>query len=281
MQGINAVIELQEKWRKSTTDPSEISSGHHQRRLRRMEGAGISGIEFGYPEHRYSTTEMFDILGPKLSDGVRQNVQQLGVENRYFVRPMESYLENGRADLNDGEPISELSAEVAKRCLANLGLGPSDITCLVAASENSDYLSPGLSAVLVRKIGLSNFVPHFNLQGMACSTFPKVLELGKSLVRKESDKVLVVISGCNNRLGAPALQAARAGHLGRTDSAESGCSGWYLPHLGDGAAVVNPKEMGDLPDREKRIKKWVSTMFSLAACSGTAWWRSCSPAARP
>ena len=30
LQGINAVIELQEKWRKSTTDPSEISSGHHQ-----------------------------------------------------------------------------------------------------------------------------------------------------------------------------------------------------------------------------------------------------------
>ena len=202
-----------------------------------MEGVGISGIEFGYPEHKYSTAEMFDILGPKLSDGVRQNVQQLGVENRYFVRPMESYLGNGRADRRDGEPISDLSAEVAKRCLANLGLDPSDITCLVAASENSDYLSPGLSAVLVRRIGLSNFVPHFNLQGMACSTFPKVLELGKSLARKESDKVLVVISGCN--------------------------SGWYLPHLGDGTAVVNPKEMGDLPDREKRIKKWVSTMFSF------------------
>ena len=30
LQGTKAVIELQEKWRKSTTDPSEISSGHHQ-----------------------------------------------------------------------------------------------------------------------------------------------------------------------------------------------------------------------------------------------------------
>lgn len=198
---------------------------------------GIRGIEFGHPEHEYSTRHMFDVLGDKLSDKVKDNILQLGVENRYFARPLEGYLQGAHPSFQDGsEPISDLAADVAKRCLANLGVGPDDITCLVAASENSDYLSPGLSSILVRKIGLSNFTPHFNLQGMACSTFPKTLELGKSLAR-DKDRVLVVISGCN--------------------------SGWYLPHLNDGAAVMNPGEIGDLPDREKRVKKWVSTMFSF------------------
>lgn len=206
-----------------------------------MEGVGIQGVEFGHPEHKYSTKSMFDILGDKLSDKVKDNILQLGVENRYFVRPLEGYLpgDDIHPSFQDGrEPISDLAAEVAKRCMDGLGLGPDDITCLVAASENSDYLSPGLSAILVRKTGLSSFTPHFNLQGMACSTFPKVLELGKSLARGKDDKVLVVISGCN--------------------------SGWYLPHLNDSAAVMNPGEIGGhLPDRQKRIKKWVSTMFSF------------------
>lgn len=206
-----------------------------------MQSVGIRGIEFGHPEHKYSTKAMFDILGDKLSSKVKDNIRQLGVENRYFVRPLEGYLpgDGMHPSFRDGsEPISDLAAEVAKRCMSRLGLRPDDITCLVAASENSDYLSPGLSSILVRKIGLSNFAPHFNLQGMACSTFPKVLELGKSLARDEDSKVLVVISGCN--------------------------SGWYLPHLNDSMAVMNPGEIGDhLPDREKRVKKWVSTMFSF------------------
>lgn len=203
---------------------------------------GISGIEFAYPEYKYTTKELFDILGNKISDRVKENILQLGVEQRYFVKPIENYLLNyegtSPSSGNHKEPISDLSAEVAKKCISNLGIKPDDITCLVAASENNDYLSPGLSSILIRKIGLPNFTPHFNLQGMACSTFPKVLELGKNLVHNENDKVLIVISGCN--------------------------SGWYLPHLKDNMAILNPKEIAKFQyDREKQIKKWVSTMFSF------------------
>ena len=52
---------------------------------------------------------------------------------------------------------------------------------------------------------------------MACSTLPKILELGKNLLSKENDKVLVVISGCN--------------------------SGWYLPHLKENVSVKSPSEI--------------------------------------
>ena len=78
-------------------------------------------------------------------------------------------------------------------------------------------MSPGLSSILIKKIGLSNFTPHFNLQGMACSSFLKVLELGEKLVQNDTDNVLIVISGCN--------------------------SGWYLPHLKNNMIVKNPNEI--------------------------------------
>lgn len=202
----------------------------------------ITGIERQYPEFEYTTNELFDILGNKLSDKVKENIRQLGVEKRHFVKPIEHYLSNSEptnpSSLNHKEPISDLSAQVAIKCLKNMGLRFDEVKCLVAASENNDYLSPGLSSILVRKIGLSNFIPHFNVQGMACSTFPKVLELGRNLVQKDDDNVLVVISGCN--------------------------SGWYLPHLKDNMSIKNPKEIGEKQyDRDRQISKWVSTMFSF------------------
>ena len=209
---------------------------------------GLIGLVRQYPEFRYSTKELIDILGNKLSDKVKDNIIQLGVKNRHFIRPLENYIgrnQNSINSENDGEPISDLSAKVAKQCLNNLGLKPDNITCLVSAYENNDFQSPGLASLLVPKVGLSEFLPHYSIQGMACSTLPKLLELGKNLVREDNDNILFVISGCN--------------------------SGWYLPHLKDEMDVKNPKEIApDQYDREQQIRKWVSTMFSFLFGDGVA-----------
>lgn len=208
----------------------------------------ISGLTREYPDFKYGTKELIDILGNKLSEQVKENIHQLGVKNRYFTRPIEQYISNSGASirsLNDDEPISDLCTKVAKKCLSNLGLRTNDITCLVAAFEDNDFLSPGLSSILLTKIGLSKFLPHYSIQGMACSTLPKLLELGKSLIHDENDKILFVISGCN--------------------------SGWYLPHLKNDMTVKNPKEIGkDQYDREQQLSKWVSTMFSFLFGDGVA-----------
>ena len=203
---------------------------------------GIIGIEYDYPKNEYTTNQLFDIFGNKISEKVKENIRQLGVEKRYFVKPIEHYLHDFEKSFptEDGheEPISDLAAKVGKKCIEKLGLKNDEITCVIGVSENNDYLSPGLSSILIRKIGLSNFTPHFNLQGMACSSFPKVLELGKNLVHNDSDNVLVIISGCN--------------------------SGWYLPHLKDNMTIRNPSEIDkNQYDRKTQIRKWVSTMFSF------------------
>lgn len=203
---------------------------------------GIIGIEYDYPKNEYTTNQLFDIFGNKISEKVKKNIRQLGVEKRHFVKPIEHYLHDFEKSFptEDGheEPISDLAAKVGKKCIEKLGLKNDEISCVIGVSENNDYLSPGLSSILIRKIGLSNFTPHFNLQGMACSSFPKVLELGKNLVHSDSDNVLVIISGCN--------------------------SGWYLPHLKDNMTIRNPSEIDkNQYDRRTQIRKWVSTMFSF------------------
>ena len=208
----------------------------------------IKGLIRDYPDFKYSTKELIDSLGNKLSEEVKENIFQLGVENRFFVRPFEQFLSNSSQkihSLGDDEPISELCSQVGKKCLANLGLNFNDITCLVTGFEDNDFLSPGLSSIVLSKMGLSKFLPHFSIQGMACSTLPKLLELGKNLIHNENDKILFIISGCN--------------------------SGWYLPHLKNDMTVKNPKEIGkDQYDRNQQISKWVSTMFSFLFGDGVA-----------
>ena len=191
--------------------------------------------------------EMIDHLGNKLTDKVKENILQLGVENRFFIRPFERYIQNDGERIksdSDGEPISDLCTKTAEKCLQNLGLNKNDITCVVAAFEDNDFLSPGLSSIILTKMGLSKFIPHYNIQGMACSTLPKLLELGKSLIHDDNDKILFVISGCN--------------------------SGWYLPHLKNNMNVKNPKELDDQHDRKQHLSKWVSTMFSFLFGDGVA-----------
>ena len=209
---------------------------------------GIIGLTRQYPEFKYSTKEMIDALGNKLTEKVKENILQLGVENRYFVRPLDRYVSKSSEQIKsvpDGEPISDLCKNVGEKCLSNLGLTKNDVTCIVAAFEDNDFLSPGLSSILLTKMGLSKFIPHYNIQGMACSTLPKLLELGKNLIQNENDKILFVISGCN--------------------------SGWYLPHLKDNKTVRNPHEIDRSQyDLDQQISKWVSTMFSFLFGDGVA-----------
>ena len=208
----------------------------------------ISGLTREYPEYKYSTNEMVDLLGNKLTDNVKENIVQLGVENRFFIRPFERYIQSDGKRIksdSDGEPISDLCVKTAEKCLQNLGLNKNDITCVVAAFEDNDFLSPGLSSIVLTKLGLSKFLPHYSIQGMACSTLPKLLELGKNLIHNENDKILFVINGCN--------------------------SGWYLPHLKNNMNVKNPKEINpEQYDRDQQLSKWVSTMFSFLFGDGVA-----------
>ena len=85
---------------------------------------GIIGIEYEYPEYEYTTDQLFGILGNKISEKVKENVRQLGVEKRYFVKPIEYYLHDFEksfpTEKDHEEPISELAAKVGKKCIENL-----------------------------------------------------------------------------------------------------------------------------------------------------------------
>ena len=79
---------------------------------------GITGLTRQYPEFKYSTKEMIDLLGNKLTEKVKENIFQLGVESRHFINPLDCYTSksNTQRKLNiNREPISDLSTNVAQK----------------------------------------------------------------------------------------------------------------------------------------------------------------------
>ena len=119
----------------------------------------ISGLTRAYPEFKYNTEEMIEALGNKLSEDVKENIYQLGVKNRYFVRPFDRYISKSSERIKsnaDGEPISDLCVKVAEKCLSDLNLKKSDITCIVAAYEDNDFPIP-LLPLVINTIFLSTF----------------------------------------------------------------------------------------------------------------------------
>ena len=58
------------------------------------DDVSIYGLEVDYPENEYSTNSLLELMGDKLSNQVQDNIRQLGVEKRCFIRPIEYYIGN-------------------------------------------------------------------------------------------------------------------------------------------------------------------------------------------
>ena len=84
------------------------------------DDVSIYGLEVAYPENEYSTNSLLDVMGDKLSNQVQDNIRQLGVEKRCFIRPIEYYIGNDSnlENINfDAEPISDLSVNYNSICV--------------------------------------------------------------------------------------------------------------------------------------------------------------------
>ena len=142
----------------------------------------ISGLTREYPEYKYSTNQMIDLLGNKLTDNVKENIVQLGVENRFFIRPFERYIQSDGKRIktdSDGEPISDLCTKTAEKCLQNLGLNKNDITCVVAAFEDNDFLSPWIIFYSSYQIGIIKISPSLQYSRNGMFHTSKIIRIRK------------------------------------------------------------------------------------------------------
>jgi 3-oxoacyl-[acyl-carrier-protein] synthase-3 len=157
--------------------------------------------------------------------------------------------------LEKGKATSDMAVEAAKQCLAERGVGPSEVEAIIVATVTPDMLFPATACLVQDKLGAKG-AWGFDISA-ACSGFVYALQVGAKLVESGAHSKVLVIgadmmssildytdrSTCilfGDGAGAVLLEPAAEGELGLIDfvheiDGSGGCS-LYMP----GGGSKNP-----------------------------------------
>ena len=199
------------------------------------------------PKSRYSTDELIEVFPCQIPEGVKQNILNLGVSNRYLTNPVNSSSKS-KMNTSSKKMLVDLCVEACEQSVERTNLSLNDIGYFIATYDASPFLCPGLSSLLVRKLGFQPFIKHVNIQGMACVAFTTALELAKDhLAAHPKDYVLLCISGVNSYWSCNQVQG-----------------------VGD---IMEIKKIDLLKDKSKRrmeLRKWIATIEFFLFGDGVA-----------
>jgi predicted naringenin-chalcone synthase len=206
----------------------------------------ILQLSTALPKDGYTTAELIESFPCKLPEGVKQNIINLGVSKRYLVDQSDRDSKTETVMSEDG--LVDLCTEACEKALQKAHMSIKDVGYFVAAYDVNPFLSPGLSQLLVPKLGLDPYVKHVNAQGTASTAFMKTLELAKDhLAGHPKDNVLLCISGVS--------------------------SYWFQNQVRGLKDVMEISQIGSISDRAKReleLRKWVATMQFFLFGDGAA-----------
>ncbi len=206
----------------------------------------ILQLSTSLPRNEYSTEELMEVFPCKLPEGVKRNILNLGVSKRYLVSHADSPLKSetilSEADLVD------LCLEAGKKAIEKASLSIRDIGYFIVTYDVNPFLCPGLSQLLIRKLGFNAYIKHVNVQGMACAAFSKALELAENhLAAHPEDFVLLCTSGVN--------------------------SYWFYNQVRGIKDVMEISQIDLIKDKDKRrmeLRKWIAVMEFFLFGDGVA-----------
>jgi len=198
------------------------------------------------PKNKYSTRELMQLFPCELSEGLRQNVLNLGVETRHLIS--HNYSTSKNENLMKEDELADLFREACEKAMEKADLKLEDINYFIMTYDARPVLCPSLNQILIRKLGFSSDIKHVNVQGMACSALAKALELAENyLAIHKEDFVLVCISGVN--------------------------SYWFHNQVKGFNDVMEINRINSLRDAEERaleLRKWIATMEYFLFGDGVA-----------
>ncbi|MFE9426138.1 3,5-dihydroxyphenylacetyl-CoA synthase DpgA [Kitasatospora sp. NPDC006697] len=159
--------------------------------------ARIAGVGTANTEHSYSQRELLDIFGitdPK----VRSVFLNSAIERRYLTVPPRDaqgvVLPEAQGELlaKHKRLALDMGARAVRACLENAGLDLSDIDYL-CCTTTTGFLTPGLSAHLIREMGILPRTSRVDVVGMGCNAGLNALNATASWAAANPGKVAVML----------------------------------------------------------------------------------------
>jgi polyketide synthase Type III len=135
--------------------------------------ARIVGVGTAVPENSYSQREILDIFGIE-DQRVRSVFLNSAIERRHLTLPPEGP-DGTRAMEVQGELLAKHKAQAVdmgvravQECLKQTGADLSDIGYLCCVTTTG-FLTPGLSALIIRELGIDPHTSRLDVVGMGCN----------------------------------------------------------------------------------------------------------------
>lgn len=206
----------------------------------------ILRLSTAVPENRYLTEELFEVFPCPIPEGVERNVLSLGISKRHLISHADLCAKSETIMSEAG--VVDLCLEACEGVLGDTGLSAKDVGYFVVAYDVNPFLCPGLSQLLIRRLGFTPYIKHINVHGMACTALTKALEIARNhLAVHPEEHVLLCISGVN--------------------------SYWFYNQVRgimDVMEIRKIKSIGDKGRRQMELRKWIATMEFFLFGDGVA-----------
>ncbi len=135
----------------------------------------ITGIGRANPAFRYSQREIYDLSRKFVPMYRNPRIEQIfmnsDIEFRHLSFDKETFAPDESSDVLHArfeEHALALGREAVLRCFEDAGAAPGDVDFIVAVTCTG-YLCPGLSAILIKDLGLRTNLQRADLVGMGCA----------------------------------------------------------------------------------------------------------------
>jgi alkylresorcinol/alkylpyrone synthase/polyketide synthase Type III len=165
----------------------------------------ITGIGRANPPFRYSQREIYDLSRKYVPMYRNSRIEQIfmnsDIEFRHLSFDTETFVPDESADVLHArfeEHALTLGREAILRCLENAGAVAGDVDFIVAVTCTG-YLCPGLSAILIKDLGLRTNLQRADLVGMGCAGAMPGLQRAYDYVMAYPDRkaLLVTVEVCS------------------------------------------------------------------------------------
>lgn len=135
----------------------------------------ILGIGTANPAYRYSQRDIYEFSARYVETYRNPRIEHVfmnsDIDYRHLAFNINTITPDETADEMHArfeENSVRIGEEAIHRCLANAGLDAQDVDYIIAVSCTG-YLCPGLSALLIRRMGMRNNLQRADLIGMGCA----------------------------------------------------------------------------------------------------------------
>ncbi len=162
----------------------------------------IASLGTALPQRSFAQADVFATLssiwkrGPAFGARTRQLFENVRVDRRHFVRPLEDYLGfETFGQTNDVwiEEAMALGEQAIDDALSRVGLGPQDIDALFVTSVTG-ICSPSLDARLFNRMGMRPDLKRIPLFGLGCVAGVSGVARAADYVRAFPDQIAVLLS---------------------------------------------------------------------------------------